>query len=80
MTCQHSRRRVVENKHSNRDRSLSVLQRECSYRRAEAEEEFFNISRVLVLNKPLGEDQEEEDQEEQEEEEKENEEEEEEEE
>jgi len=45
------RRRVVDNRHSNRVRSMTYLHGECSYRRAE-EEGRFNVGQVLVLSDP----------------------------
>ena len=44
-------RRVIENKHWNRPRSMAYLQGECSYRHAGSLRRF-NVGRVLVLNDP----------------------------
>ena len=44
--------RVIQNKHSSRSRSMTHLQVECSYRRADSVRRL-NVGRVLVLDIPL---------------------------
>jgi len=45
------RGRVIADQHSDRDRSVTYLQGECKYRRADSARRF-NVGRVLVLNNP----------------------------